>query len=161
MEVYATDERAEDGAFRLHYVFGVPGDKRVIVLVLTVSGEAFPSLAREFPALALYEREIKAMFGLTPKGHPDPRSLFLHEENWPTGMYPLRKDFEWNARIPETHAGDYAFKKIDGEGIYEIPVGPVHAGIIEPGHFIFNLAVATKPPPPSIPLPLAHIRWRL
>jgi len=144
--LFATDERAEDNVFRLHYVFGLPaqagvlGESCVIVPTLAVSGESFPSLAREFPALALYEREIQAMFGLTPEGHPDPRSLFMHEENWPSGMYPLRKDFEWNARIPETHAGDYVFKKIEGEGIYEIPVGPVHAGIIEPGHFRFSVA---------------------
>src|SRR3989344_5638153 len=144
--LFATDERARDGVFRTHYVFGLPaqagepGDTRFIALLLDVSGTAFPSLAHEFPALALYEREIQTMFGLIPEGHPDPRSLVMHEENWPSGAYPLRKDFEWNARIPEKHAGDYVFKTIGGEGVYEIPVGPVHAGIIEPGHFRFSVA---------------------
>ncbi len=139
--LFATDEREVHSTFAVRYVFGIPGEKRFIVLVLAVSpGDAsFPALASEFPACALYEREIQTMFGLTPSGHPDPRSLILHEENWPEGAYPLRKDFAWDTRVPETHAGDYAFKRIDGEGIYEIPVGPVHAGIIEPGHFRFSV----------------------
>ncbi|RJQ34036.1 hypothetical protein C4568_03390 [Candidatus Parcubacteria bacterium] len=144
--LFATDERADDNVFRLHYVFGVPAgagdadEAGFIVPVLTLAEDRFPSLAHQFPALALYEREIKSMFGLTPEGHPDPRSLILHEENWPDATYPLRKDFSWNTRLPETHAGDYEFRKIEGEGIYEIPVGPVHAGIIEPGHFRFSVA---------------------
>ncbi len=138
--LFATDERAAEGAFKVRYVFGVPRETRFIVPTLALPKTSFPSLAQEFPQLALYEREIMSMFGLTPEGHPDPRSLILHEENWPKSTYPLRKDFAWNTRLPETHAGDYVFNKIDGEGVYEIPVGPVHAGIIEPGHFRFSVA---------------------
>lgn len=138
--MFATDERGGEGGFHIHYVFGVPGQRLFLVPVLTLTDGSFPSLAREFPATALYEREIMSMFGLEAEGHPDPRSVILHEENWPRGQYPLRKDFDGAARVPETHAGDYAFKKIEGEGIYEIPVGPIHAGIIEPGHFRFSVA---------------------
>jgi len=54
-------------------------------------------------------------------------------------MFPLRKDFNWQER-PEDANGSYTFQKVEGEGIYEIPVGPVHAGIIEPGHFRFSVA---------------------
>ncbi len=138
--VFATDERANKRGFRIYYVFGMPRESVFIAPCITLSGTSFPSLAREFPIFALYEREIRSTFGLTPEGHPDPRSLIEHEENWPRGIYPLRKDFAWNSRIPETHSSDYRFNRIGGEGIYEIPVGPVHAGIIEPGHFRFSVA---------------------
>ncbi len=154
--MFGTDERAAHAAFVIHYVFGLPAipalhaqaDKAgvagqalfIVPTLLLADTTSFPSLAREFPRLALYEREIMTMLGLKAVRHPDPRSIGMHEENWPAHQYPLRKDFNWNARIPETHAGDYRFNRVGGEGIYEIPVGPIHAGIIEPGHFRFSVA---------------------
>ena len=135
MTIFAS-ERGNGTA--VHYVFGVPHEQ--FVIVPTITGESFPSLASEFPATALYERLIMTMFGLKAEGHPDPRSLILHEENWPMDMHPLRKAFKWDTRVPETKSGEYAFNHVGGEGIYEIPVGPVHAGIIEPGHFRFSVA---------------------
>ncbi len=100
--------------------------------------EDFPSLTPSIHEASTYERKIKSFFGLTPQGHPDPRPIILHE-NWPENCFPLRKDFAWNAR-PALASGVFPFRKISGEGIYEIPVGPVHAGIIEPGHFRFSVA---------------------
>ncbi len=138
--LFATDERKSADAFRMHYVFGMPGEHSFVVLQLTLADTTFPSLAAKFPAFSRYEREAMEMFGLVASGHPDPRSLSLHEENFPRGVYPLRKDFAWNTNVPDTHAGDYEFNVIDGEGIYEIPVGPIHAGIIEPGNFRFSVA---------------------
>jgi Ni,Fe-hydrogenase III large subunit len=85
-----------------------------------------------------YEKRILAFFGLSPLGHPDPRPIILHE-NWPVGVFPLRKDFNGDTR-PHIATGTFHFQRIKGEGIYEIPVGPVHAGIIEPGHFRFSVA---------------------
>lgn len=139
--LFATDDRATIHAFRIHYVFGIPKHEAFyIVLTLTLEGTSFPSLARRYPNTAMYEREIMSLFGLTAEGHPDPRSIILHEENWPKNTYPLRKDFAWNTTVPETRSGTYRFNIVKGEGIYEIPVGPVHAGIIEPGHFRFSMA---------------------
>ncbi|MFA5948377.1 MAG: hypothetical protein WC806_05440, partial [Candidatus Gracilibacteria bacterium] len=60
-------------------------------------------------------------------------------ENWPASVFPLRKDFSWKKRPAFAHEA-YRFQKVKGEGIYEIPVGPIHAGIIEPGHFRFSVA---------------------
>ena len=133
MTMFATDEGS---TCSVHYVFGVPKETLFIVPVITVTEKAFPSLAREFPMVALYERLIMTMFGLEAEGHPDPRSLILHEENWPLTKHPMRKEFKWDTRIPEKKSGDYTYHPVSGEGIYEIPVGPVHAGIIEPGHFL-------------------------
>ena len=140
LTVFATDDRRAHGTFRIQYVFGVPRESTTIVIRLDLVGaETFPSVAGEFPQFALYEREIQSLFGLKPLGHPDPRSFLLHEENWPAGHYPLHKDFAWDTRLSDQHSGEYRFNRVDGEGVYEIPVGPVHAGIIEPGHFRFSV----------------------
>lgn len=135
--ITAFDERQETGAFRIMYLFGVPRENRFLAPFIRVR-EAFPSLTPVIHEASTYERKIKTFFGLIPEGHPDPRSIILHE-NWPAGLFPLRKDFPWDSRPPEA-AGEFPFRRIGGEGVYEIPVGPVHAGIIEPGHFRFSVA---------------------
>lgn len=143
--ITATDERASHGCFRIWYVFGVPKENGFIVPFLRLQNtEEFPSVTPTVHAAMNYERRIQTFFGLTPVGHPDPRPLILHD-NWPTGVFPLRKDFGWHTRPAESKVGSeshktYQFQKVEGEGIYEIPVGPIHAGIIEPGHFRFSVA---------------------
>lgn len=138
--ITAFDERNTAGGFKILYLFGIPGENIFLAPYIVVK-DSFPSLTPTIHEASLYERKIKTFFGLTPEGHPDARSLILHDENWPQDVYPLRKDFNWQTR-PEiaTKNPPFAFHKIQGEGIYELPVGPVHAGIIEPGHFRFNLA---------------------
>ncbi|MEK7130156.1 MAG: NADH-quinone oxidoreductase subunit C [Patescibacteria group bacterium] len=137
--ITATDERGENGCFKIFYVFGVPKENVFLAPFIRIeSSEEFPSLTSEIHEASTYERKIKTFFGLDPKGHPNPRALILHE-NWPQGVFPLRKDFNWQTRPAEAKE-HFEFYKIDGEGIYEIPVGPIHAGIIEPGHFRFNVA---------------------
>src|SRR5205814_1834336 len=83
-----------------------------------------------------YEREVHDLLGLVPEGHPDPRRLVLHE-NWPAGRYPLRKDADPTAPVPVVERPMEPFHRLRGDGIVEIPVGPIHAGVIEPGHFRF------------------------
>src|SRR5207244_6430949 len=68
--------------------------------------------------------------------HPDPRPLVKHAF-WPEDYYPLRKDA--NAPSFADDRRPFPFTSVGGEGIYEIPVGPVHAGVIEPGHFRFSV----------------------
>ena len=128
-----------DGSYKIIYVFGKPRENIFLApfIILRDSLE-FPSLANDIHEVTNYERKIRTFFGLTPTDHIYNRPILLHE-NWPKNLYPLRKSFEWNHR-PESVNGTYEFAKIEGEGIYEIPVGPVHAGIIEPGHFRFSCA---------------------
>ena len=73
-------------------------------------------------------------------GHPDPRPLVRHAF-WPPDYHPLRKD----AVLPDFHddGSPFPFTEVGGEGVYEIPVGPVHAGVIEPGHFRFSVVGET------------------
>jgi Ni,Fe-hydrogenase III large subunit/Ni,Fe-hydrogenase III component G len=98
----------------------------------------FISISRDVFSANFFERDIKEMFGIEPVGNPDGRRIRLHDEVWPKGLYPLRKDFA----VPDSikASGEYSFAKVEGEGVFEIPVGPVHAGIIGPGHFKFSVA---------------------
>lgn len=138
--VVATDERDAEKSFVIRYVFAVPKETGFFVIELKVdpSEAAFPSLVPVSQAFALYEQEIKSMFGLEPVGHPNPSRIILHR-HYPKDMYPLRKDFAWNTAFPlQTEDTITEVQGVEGEGIYQIPVGPVHAGIIEPGHFRFS-----------------------
>ena len=72
-------------------------------------------------------------------GHPDPRSLVLHD-GWPKGQYPMRKRFDAGQRPAAVASEEFPHLKVEGEGVFEVPVGPIHAGIIEPGHFRFSTA---------------------
>jgi len=139
--LFACDQRREKGIFAIYCVFlGVEHRKWFLVrLELPENSPKFNSLAKEIYSANLFEREIKEMFGIEPLDNPDSRRLNLHDEVWPEGKFPLRKDF----LPPEQESaqmGEYKFSQIEGEGVFEIPVGPVHAGIIGPGHFRFSVA---------------------
>jgi Ni,Fe-hydrogenase III large subunit len=89
------------------------------------------------PAANWHEREMRDLFGIVPVGHPDPRPLVVHD-GWPPGVFPLRKSFDGSRRVAVEQAGEFPHVVAEGEGVFEIPVGPIHAGIIEPGHFRFT-----------------------
>lgn len=138
--MFGCDERPINRDFTVNYCFANREKGVLITLRIPVEEKCpeYPSITDKVHAAALYEREIKEMFGLEPVGHPDAKPLILHG-NWPDGVYPLRKDFDRNKKIPVADR-EIHFKKVGGEGVFEIPVGPVHAGIIEPGHFRFSVA---------------------
>jgi len=112
---------------RIVALFGTPqGDSLRLFAVLSLDGnlsttsatvkDAYPALTPECPQAQLFEREIAEQCGIRPEGHP-----------W---LKPVR--------FPKGNAGIIEFFKVDGEEIHEVSVGPVHAGIIEPGHFRFQ-----------------------
>jgi len=142
--IACSDERKLNNGFVFRYVLDLEGVDLFAVLTARVdeagtsSAPAFPRVAQLFPTATLYEREVKDMFGLVAVGSPDLRPLTLHE-HWPEGAYPLRKDFALRAKQPRVDRGPYAFLQVEGEGVSEIPVGPIHAGVIEPGHFRFSI----------------------
>lgn len=139
--MFACDERADKGSFKIYCVFmGIKHMKWIFVTMDTAGGRPeFESIANDIYSSGLFEREIKEMFGVLPKGNPDLRRLRLHGEVWPEGYYPMRKDFKKPGSTRDEKK-EYVFNKVEGEGIFEIPVGPVHAGIIPPGHFRFSVA---------------------
>ena len=140
VSLFANDERSLSGKNAVYYTFAEKDNGLLLIIKTTVDPEiqAFQSISEVVHAVALYEREINDMFGLTPLGHPDPKRLVSHS-NWPDETFPLRKDFDSKCKPPFAKK-EIQFTKIEGEGVYEIPVGPVHAGIIEPGHFRFSVA---------------------
>ncbi|HEX9059387.1 MAG TPA: NADH-quinone oxidoreductase subunit C [Clostridia bacterium] len=139
VDMFANDERVISGGFCIYYVFADYEASAFILLKLNLAGEErFDSIASVIFASSGYEREIHDLFGLEPVGHPDLKRL-VHHGNWPEGNFPLRKDFDKSLRLPFSK-NNSNFAKVDGEGVFEIPVGPVHAGIIEPGHFRFSVA---------------------
>jgi Ni,Fe-hydrogenase III large subunit/Ni,Fe-hydrogenase III component G len=140
LTMVASDEK-EIGIdrFKLRYFF-TTGKDQVSVLEVIVPEEdpSFDSLSELLPAASWYEREAHDLLGIKPVGHPDLRSLILHDD-FPKDVYPLRRDY-LNEQIEPRHERDeFTFPKVEGEGVFEIPVGPIHAGIIEPGHFRFQV----------------------
>ncbi|HUG15735.1 MAG TPA: NADH-quinone oxidoreductase subunit C [Thermomicrobiales bacterium] len=131
------DDRAASGAFRLSYVFALPGAAwHTVETLVDASAPEFPSVTRAIPAANWHEREVQDMLGLVAVGHPDPRRLVLHDD-WPDDVYPLRKDFDSSQPVPRVEREPAIFHHLHGDGLVEIPVGPIHAGVIEPGHFRF------------------------
>jgi Ni,Fe-hydrogenase III large subunit len=98
-----------------------------------------PSQTPFFPAANRPERYLQDMFGVRFFDHPDQRRWIRHQA-WQEGQYPLLKTFPPAGTPLDMTPPDcrYPFIPVEGDGVYEIPVGPVHAGIIEPGHFRFQ-----------------------
>jgi Ni,Fe-hydrogenase III large subunit len=105
---------APSGATRLTAV--IAGPKETLQIVSTDVKDIFPSLTPDLPQVHLFEREIAEQYGVLPEGHP-----------W---LKPVR--------FPSGSASVTNFFRMRGEELHEVAVGPVHAGIIEPGHFRFQ-----------------------
>lgn len=137
--MFATDERKTADAFFVHATFAVDESGALLTLRTKVpaSDPTYPSLTATINAAQWYERLMWDQFGLVATGHPDWRRL-MHHQNIPADTFPLRKDFAWNTKLKQANE-PYPMHAVEGEGVYEIPVGPIHAGIIEPGHFRFNV----------------------
>ena len=137
LTLFALDERESAGRFRIHVMFSMAPEDAFITLVAAVPeiAPAYRAVTTTVPAAHWLEREMQDLLGVTPVGHPDPRPLVAHD-GWPRGMHPLRKDFV----VPAGTAWPprFSFERVEGEGGFEIPVGPIHAGIIEAGHFRFS-----------------------
>ena len=140
VSLFADDARAEAGRFHLYYVFALDAEHGFFILRVPVAPERpqFVSLANALPAANWQEREIQDLFGLKLEGHPNPRRCALHDD-WPD-VHPLRKDFDLKTVLPPFQGERHKFREVEGEGVFHVPVGPVHAGIIEPGHFLFSVA---------------------
>ena len=138
--LFAIDCRPLADKYEIQYLFALSSGQCWVLLTveLVEHDRLFTSITPSIHAAQWYEREIRDLFGLIPHGHPDLRRLVRHE-HWPKGTHPLKKDFLWDKTIGRQQ-GDFRFRHIEGEGVFEVPVGPIHAGIIEPGHFRFSVA---------------------
>ncbi len=120
--------QAEDGV-RLYCLLSFKSHATIGVMSTLVTGKSFYSLTDEAPQLHLFEREIAEQFSLTLEGHPWPKPVrFAPALGSLPGVAPHR---------PPT-VGIMDFYRVEGDEVHEVAVGPVHAGIIEPGHFRFQ-----------------------
>ena len=142
----ATDEQAtSERDLKVRYVFEpashslrpLPDVFVTLVAALDPTRPELPSISVEVPAANWHEREAQDLLGIVFSGHPDPRPLVVHD-GWPKGLFPLRKNFQASQRPPVEPAEEFPHLLVEGEGVLEVPVGPIHAGIIEPGHFRFS-----------------------
>ena len=83
------------------------------------------------------QRAAFDMIGVRAEGAADGRPWLRHRA-WPSDYFPLRRDSD-GAKTFEIEQERYPFVSVSGDGVHEIPVGPIHAGIIEPGHFRFSI----------------------
>ncbi len=115
----------------LYVVLADDQQNRLRVARTEVVGGQYPSLTPSCPPAHLFEREMAEQFGLLPVGHP-----------W---LKPVRYHRSWTGRDAWQRPADQAllpavgdFYRVEGEEVHEVAVGPVHAGVIEPGHFRFQ-----------------------
>jgi len=136
VSIWTTSGDDADAPAAAHAAF--LADARLLVLTLRMhdADARCPGLHVIFPAASRMQR---AAFDLTgvPSDDPDRRPWLRHAA-WPADRHPLRDTLPSLAGAP-AEADDYAFVRVEGDGVHEIPVGPVHAGIIEPGHFRFSI----------------------
>jgi Ni,Fe-hydrogenase III large subunit/Ni,Fe-hydrogenase III component G len=135
--LWASDERT---AFALHVAFGLRDGLLWLTVPLERAHPRYPGIADLFPAANRMQRAAYDLVGVHAEGGADHRKWLRHAA-WPAGAFPLRKDFA--APPPDGAPDHYPFVRVEGEGVHEIAVGPVHAGTIEPGHFRFSVVGET------------------
>lgn len=119
--------------------FVYQGDYLVMRTLIDTATAILPSQTPAYIGADRPERHMQDMFGIVFTDHPDSRRWTRHMA-WEDGDFPLRKGFPVAGHPPAITPpnNEYKFLTAQGPGVYEIPVGPVHAGIIEPGHFRFQ-----------------------
>ena len=120
---------------RVHLALG--DGASLAVLTLPCPDGSYPSVGRRHPPALRLERALRDLYGLAPERLPDPRPWLDHGK-WENAS-PLRTD--GSERTPVR--APYAFLSAEGDGLHQIAVGPVHAGVIEPGHFRFTASGET------------------
>jgi len=135
---HLTARRIDRDQFALVAVLLAASPPRVEVweAQLDRGAECYPSMTHDIPSVHWYERFIADLFGLLPVGHPRFKSVIFHD-SWPEGFFPLRTLAD-KAPAAGDKPANFGFVPVRGEGVFEIAVGPIHAGIIEPGHFRFS-----------------------
>src|SRR5882672_4400372 len=132
--IWGSDWRSRGQGFAVHAAYAI----RAGLLWITLPAQStFADLSDLFPAANRMQRSLTDMLGIAAEGARDQRPWLRHGA-WPRHAHPLRHDFSLAQTTPAGR-DDYAFVPVSGEGVHEIPVGPVHAGTIEPGHFRFSI----------------------
>jgi Ni,Fe-hydrogenase III large subunit/Ni,Fe-hydrogenase III component G len=134
--LWLADERDLDRGFCLRVVLQDDDGLTLLEHSMVDGDVAYPDLAPMFPAANRMQRAAFDLVGVPADG--DDQRPWLRSASWPPGQFPLRRDFAASTAW-EPGTEEYPFVKVEGDGVHEIPVGPVHAGTIEPGHFRFQV----------------------
>lgn len=141
--IWGIDRRNEAGQFAVAAAYGLPEKLAWLELPLgAAAGDkpaptSYPGLTDGFACAARMQRAVADLCGLAAEDAPDARPWLRHAA-WPEDYFPLRREPSGRERF-EARDEAYAFVAVEGDGVHEIAVGPVHAGIIEPGHFRFSV----------------------
>ncbi|HMC88105.1 MAG TPA: NADH-quinone oxidoreductase subunit C, partial [Gemmataceae bacterium] len=121
-----------DGSVALFAVLTEDVESALHLLKCTLEGDSFLSLTPECPQVHWFEREIAEQWGIRAEGHPWLKPIRFHK--------PYRSGHEigQNGKSAAPVVGVTDFYRVEGEEVHEVAVGPVHAGVIEPGHFRFQ-----------------------
>ncbi len=135
--LWGSDDRHLGDGYAIHVGFISAGGMVWVSANLAADAPSYPDLAHIFPQADRMQRAAFDLLGIRADDAVDDRKWLRHGA-WPADAFPLRKDFD--ATQPATHSTDaYPFIRVAGDGVHEIPVGPIHAGTIEPGHFRFSI----------------------
>ena len=134
--LWASDERDRERGFCVHVLLRDRDGLTLLEHTLPDGGASYPDLSTIFPVASRMQRAAFDLVGT--QCDADDARPWTWQAAWPIDQFPLRRDF---AALPKWGPGeeDYPFVRVSGDGVHDIAVGPVHAGIIEPGHFRFQV----------------------
>ncbi len=128
----------EAGGFAVAVAYALADGLVWLDLNLAADAPTYPDLSTLFPSAARMQRAAADLVGIVAAGARDARPWLDHGA-WPADQFPLHEQVTDVAPLADAKVVDYPFVRVAGDGVHEIPVGPVHAGIIEPGHFRFSV----------------------
>jgi Ni,Fe-hydrogenase III large subunit/Ni,Fe-hydrogenase III component G len=137
VSLWGSDRRGTDGAFAVSAAYALAEGLVWLSLPLAEEPPTYPDIARFFPAAGRMQRACHDLLGLVAGEAIDQRQWLRHGA-WPADYFPLRRENSGQESFAATPEA-YEFVMVEGDGVHEIAVGPVHAGIIEPGHFRFSV----------------------
>jgi Ni,Fe-hydrogenase III large subunit/Ni,Fe-hydrogenase III component G len=135
--LWGADNRDRDGSFSVFTAYAVRDGLIILELPVAPASPSYPDLSELFPGTTRMQRALYDLLGVAAEGAADRRPWLRHGA-WREDEFPLRRDFDATARR-EGAPDQYPFVRVEGDGVHEIAVGPIHAGIIEPGHFRFSV----------------------
>lgn len=137
--LWGSDDRHLNGGFGIHAAFLTGAGLAWASSALAAEAPAYPDLAHIFPQADRMQRATFDLLGITATDAVDTRKWLRHTA-WAEDEFPLRKDYSPLSTLDSPPPNDaYPFIRVEGDGVHEIPVGPIHAGTIEPGHFRFSV----------------------
>src|SRR5215471_18732664 len=136
LTLWGADDRDRNGCFHVYAAY-LSADGLVVVKHPVNPGSfTYPDIGNLFPAARRMQRAIYDLVGVAADAAD--RRGWLRHGGWPETVFPLRRDAE-EPQQASLISAPYPFVSVVGDGVHEIPVGPVHAGTIEPGHFRFSV----------------------